>query len=225
LQATLIINTPTFSSPALTLNPRPHPIMNTRNIKSVAIYCGSNFGDDEEFALQAKALGAHLASEKVTLVYGGTRKGLMGVVADACLENGGSVIGIIPQNLFDKGQLHPGLKNYEVVADLKIRKTRMEDLADAFIALPGGYGTLEELFQVLTLTQLELLDKPSCVLNIDHFYDPMLTMLNNMTQRGFLKKEHMDMLVFESDVNLVLSHLRQWVRPHVNKWIDAPQGR
>ena len=148
----------------------------------------------------------------------------MGVVADACLDAGGEVIGIIPENLFEKGQLHPGLKNYEVVADLKIRKTRMEDLADAFIALPGGYGTLEELFQVLTLTQLELLDKPCCVLNIDGFYDPMRKMLNNMSERGFLKKEHMDMLLFENDVTLVLNHLRQWLRPHVNKWIEAPQN-
>ncbi len=194
--------------------------MNSKKIKSVAIYCGSNFGNSAQFANMAQALGAHLAHEGVTLVYGGTRKGLMGVVADACLENGGNVIGILPQNLFDKGQLHPELKNYEVVTDLKVRKSRMEVLADAFIALPGGYGTLEELFQVLTLTQLEMMDKPCCVMNIDGFYDPMHLMLSTMTERGFLKKEHMDMLLFETDVSLVLEHLRRWVRPHVNKWID-----
>lgn len=198
--------------------------MNQKVIHRIAVYCGSNFGDSEHFSSAAKALGAHLAKEKVTLVYGGTRKGLMGVVADACLDNAGEVIGVIPQNLFDKGQLHPGLKNYEVVADLKVRKSRMEVLADAFIALPGGYGTLEELFQVLTLIQLELMDKPCCVLNMDGFYDPMHTMLLTMTERGFLKKEHMDMLLFERDVPQILSHLRQWVRPHVNKWIEPPKA-
>ena len=99
----------------------------------------------------------------------------------------------------------------------------MEILADAFIALPGGYGTLEELFQVLTLTQLELMDKPCCMMNIESFYDPLYAMLVNMTNAGFLKKEHMDMLLFESDVHLVLLKLSQWVRPHVNKWIDPPQ--
>jgi hypothetical protein len=197
-------------------------IMTSKKIKSIAVYCGSNFGDHVQFSLQATALGAHLAKEGICVVYGGSTKGLMGLVADACLDQGGEVIGIIPQNLYDKGQLHPGLKSYEVVADLKIRKTRMENLADAFIALPGGYGTLEELFQVLTLTQLELLDKPSCVLNIDGFYDPMYTMLKGMSERGFLKKEHMDMLLFESDVSAVLDRLRLWQRPHVNKWIERP---
>ena len=196
--------------------------MTPKTIKSVAIYCGSNFGQSKAFATQAKALGEHLAKQQVTLIYGGTRKGLMGVVADAALAFGGEVIGIIPQNLFDKGQLHPGLKNYEVVADLKIRKSRMEVLADAFIALPGGYGTLEELFQVLTLTQLELMDKPCCVLNIEHFWDPLHNMLSTMSESGFLKKEHMDMLLFESDVARVLEHLRLWVRPQVNKWIEPP---
>ena len=199
--------------------------MTAKTIKSIAIYCGSNFGQSEAFALEAKALGEHLAKQKVTLIYGGTRKGLMGVVADAALEHGGEVIGIIPQNLFDKGQLHPGLKSYEVVADLKIRKSRMEVLADAFIAMPGGYGTLEELFQVLTLTQLELMDKPCCVLNVAHFWDPLHNMLSAMTASGFLKQEHMDMLLFESDVDKVLAHLSRWVRPQVNKWIEPPQTK
>jgi hypothetical protein len=198
--------------------------MTQRLIKSIAIYCGSNFGNHAQYAVQAKALGAHLANQQITLIYGGTRKGLMGVVADAALENGGQVIGIIPQNLFEKGQLHPGLKSFEVVENLQIRKSRMEILADAFIALPGGYGTLEELFQVLTLIQLELMDKPCCMMNIESFYDPLYAMLINMTNAGFLKKEHMDMLLFESDVHLVLLKLSQWVRPHVNKWIDPPQG-
>lgn len=198
--------------------------MTPRTIKSVAVYCGSNFGNSSHYATQAKALGTYLANQQVTLIYGGTRKGLMGVVADAVLENHGQVIGILPQNLFDKGQLHPGLSNFEVVTDLKIRKSRMEILADAFIALPGGYGTLEELFQVLTLTQLELMDKPTCMLNVEGFYDPLSSMLSAMTNSGFLKKEHMDMLLFEGDVHGVLEKLRQWTRPQVNKWIDPPKS-
>ncbi|WP_260686636.1 TIGR00730 family Rossman fold protein [Rhizobium leguminosarum] len=145
--------------------------MTIRSIKSVAVFCGSNFGASEAFADGARALGGALGEAGITIIYGGTVKGLMGVVADAALEAGGSVHGVITESLHQRGQSHAGLTRHEIVETLRSRKERMVELSDAFIALPGGIGTIEELMEVWTMNQLSEIDKPVGLLNSAGFFD------------------------------------------------------
>lgn len=191
-------------------------------LRSVAVFCGSNFGVSGEYAAAARELGAQIAGRGLTLVYGGTHKGLMGVVADAALAAGGTVVGVINQRLFDRGHLHAELSRHEVAADMRSRKARMAELADAFIALPGGLGTLEELLEAATLTQLGDHVKACAALNVRGFYDPLRALLERATDEGFLKGEHRDMLVVEADPKRLLDALAAWVPPTVTKWIDQP---
>lgn len=191
-------------------------------LRSVAVFCGSNFGVSGEYAAAARELGTQIAGRGLALVYGGTHKGLMGVVADAALAAGGSVVGVINQRLFDRGHLHAGLSRHEVAADMRLRKARMAELADAFIALPGGLGTLEELLEAATLTQLGEHAKACAALNVRGFYDPLRALLERATDQGFLKAEHRDMLVLEADPSRLLDALAAWVPPSVTKWIDQP---
>ncbi|ENV00566.1 TIGR00730 family protein [Acinetobacter variabilis] len=146
-------------------------------MKSIAVFCGSAMGNSKNFKEQAQALGESIANRGITLVYGGGRAGLMGVVADSALNAGGTVIGVIPQNLVDAELAHPLLTELHVVKNMHERKTKMSDLADAFIALPGGVGTLEEIFEQLTWGQLGLHQKPCAFLNIHGFYDELLNFL------------------------------------------------
>jgi uncharacterized protein (TIGR00730 family) len=193
-----------------------------QKIRSVAVFSGSNFGSSPEYAEAARALGVEIARRGLTLVYGGTGKGLMGVVADAALAEGGEVVGIINQRLFDRGHLHQGLSRHEVATDMRSRKARMGELADAFIALPGGLGTLEELFEAATLTQLGDHLKAVGCLNVRGFYDPMYQLLDHAVQEGFMKAEHRDMLVLDAAPQALLDRLQQWVAPTVTKWIGQP---
>jgi len=191
-------------------------------LRSVAVFCGSNFGFSPEYADAARALGAEIAARGVTLVYGGTHKGLMGVLADAVLAGGGSAVGIIHQRLHDRGHLHAGLTRHEVVPHMRARKARMAELADAFIALPGGLGTLEELLEAATLTQLGDQDKACGVLDTRGFYEPLRALLAKAADEGFLKPEHRDMLVMESTPGALLDGLAAWQAPTVTKWIAQP---
>lgn len=191
-------------------------------LRSIAVFCGSNFGVSPDYAEAAKALGTAIATRGITLVYGGTSKGLMGVVADAALAAGGQVVGVINQRLHDRGHLHPRLSQHEVMPHMRARKARMAELADAFIALPGGLGTLEELFEVATLTQLGDHTKASGVLNTRGFYEPMRAMLSMATDEGFLKAEHRDMIVVEAQPEALLDGLAAWRAPTVTKWIGQP---
>lgn len=191
-------------------------------LRNVAVFCGSNFGVSPDYAEAAKALGTAIAARGITLVYGGTSKGLMGVVADAALAAGGTVVGVINQRLHDRGHLHPSLSRHEVVPHMRVRKARMAELADAFIALPGGLGTLEELFEVATLTQLGDHVKACGVLNTRGFYEPMRAMLATATDEGFLKAEHRDMIVVQSQPDALLDGLAAWRAPTVTKWIGQP---
>jgi uncharacterized protein (TIGR00730 family) len=193
-----------------------------QKIRSVAVFSGSNFGSSPEYAEAARALGVEIARRGLTLVYGGTAKGLMGVVADAALAEGGEVVGIINQRLFDRGHLHPGLSRHEVATDMRSRKARMGELANAFIALPGGLGTLEELFEAATLTQLGDHLKAVGCLNVRGFYDPMYQLLDHAVQEGFMTAEHRDMLVLDAAPQALLDRLQQWVAPTVTKWIGQP---
>ncbi|CAN5366833.1 TIGR00730 family Rossman fold protein [soil metagenome] len=194
-------------------------------MKSIAVFCGSNFGTSPDYRAAAEALGREIASRGLTLVYGGTHKGLMGATADAALAAGGTVVGIINQRLHDRGHLHPALTRYEVAVDMRARKARMSELADAFVALPGGLGTLEELFEAATLTQLGDHSKACGALNVRGFYDPMRAMLDRAVEDGFMKKEHRDMVVLETDPARLLDALAIWQHPTVEKWIAQPGTR
>lgn len=186
-------------------------------MKSIAVFCGSAMGNSKNFKEQAQALGESIANRGITLVYGGGRAGLMGVVADSALNAGGTVIGVIPQNLVDAELAHPLLTELHVVKNMHERKTKMSDLADAFIALPGGVGTLEEIFEQLTWGQLGLHQKPCAFLNIHGFYDELLNFLMKMTEAGFTQSRFTDALIFSSSIEEVLDAVEHYHAPEP-KW-------
>lgn len=197
-------------------------------LRSVAVFCGSNFGSTPHYADAARALGQALGQRGIRLVYGGTHMGLMGVLADAALQAGADVTGIINRRLHDRGHLHTGLTRHEIVPDMRVRKARMGELADAFIALPGGLGTLEELFEAATLTQLGDHNGQSAkacgALNVRGFFDPMRALLDRAVSEGFMKSAHNDMIVMSPDPHQLLDSLANWQAPSVNKWITPSQG-
>lgn len=188
-------------------------------MKRVCVFCGSSSGSSPDYSVAARCCGATLAKRRLTLVYGGGNIGLMGVLADATLAAGGEVIGVIPRKLIDREVAHEGLTTLIPVDSMHERKQKMADLADAFLALPGGFGTLEELFEVLSWLQLGLHTKPVGLLNILNFYDPMLTFLAHMRDQRFLKTEHYESLLVEEDVEPILDKLMAFVPPPVEKWI------
>jgi uncharacterized protein (TIGR00730 family) len=191
-------------------------------MKAIAVFCGSNFGVSPAYKEAAATLGRELAGRGITLVYGGTTKGLMGVVADAVLAQGGSVIGVINRRLHERGHMHQGLTRHEVAATMRERKARMGELADAFIALPGGLGTLEELLEAATLTQLGDHVKPCAALDVGGFYQPLRAMLDMAVGQGFMKAEHRDMIIMQSQPGALLNALAAWQAPTVDKWIGQP---
>lgn len=188
-------------------------------MKSVCVFCGSNFGDKAVYRETAALMGRKLASLGLRLVYGGGNVGLMGVVADAALEAGGTVVGVIPQSLVDWEVAHSGLTELVVVQSMHERKARMADAADAFVALPGGYGTFEEFCEVLTWSQLGLHQKPCGVLNVDGFYDPLLALFDRAVQDRFLQQGHRDLVIADTDVDSLLGRLAAYQLVKVNKLI------
>ena len=196
-----------------------------RTLRKIAVFCGSNFGSDEVFRTQAVELGHQLAHEGIDLVYGGTQKGTMGVLADAFLEGGGSAHGVITQRLHDKGHTHPGLSQIEIVSTLRERKQRMIDNADAFIALPGGIGTLEELLSVWSLNQLDEIDKPFGALDVGGYYQPLVNMIDKMIADGFLPEAHRHSIVVQPGAIELLQGLRSFVRVSAPKWLPEPDAR
>ena len=177
-------------------------------MKAVCVYCGSRPGSTPDFARKAAALGSRLARDGLTLVYGGGNVGLMGVVADAALAAGGDVIGVIPQQLVQWEVAHQSLTRLEVVASMHARKARMFDLSDAFVALPGGFGTLDEMFEMLTWRQLGFGDKPCAFLDVDGFYSPLVAMLDRMVDTGFVPSQHRRDLWHGEDIDTLMSWLR-----------------
>lgn len=176
-------------------------------MKKLCIFCGSAKGHDEKYLKLGKSIGQMLAKNKIALVYGGASIGLMGAIADGVLESGGNVFGVIPQALVDYEVAHPKLTELFIVENMHQRKQKMYDLSDAFLSLPGGMGTLDEMFEVLTWTQLKYHQKKSYILNYDGFYDSLLSYINHSMQEGFIKKEHvslLDVLKTESDLENVL---------------------
>lgn len=192
-------------------------------MNSIVVFCGSSEGADDAFGEMAYDLGAKMASEKITLVYGAAKIGLMGKVADGALENGGEVIGIIPGFLKLKEVFHPGLTQLIITKNMHQRKLKMHELSHAIIALPGGYGTLEELFETITWAQLGLHQKPIGILNIKGFYDPLLTMLQKMVANGFLMQENYDMILVDESIEGLFAKMQNYIPLPVPKWIEKDQ--
>ena len=198
----------------------------TRTFARIAVFCGSNFGSGECYRQGAAALGTAMARRNIGLVYGGTNKGLMGVIADATMAAGGRVYGVMTERLLAKGYLHPGLADYEVQPTMRARKARMAELADAFIALPGGIGTIEEFMEVWTLNQLGDFDKPAGLLDIAGFYQPFMDFIDHMIAKSFLPAAHRTSIVVTGDPEGMIEKLSVHQSISVPKWMAAgsPQG-
>jgi uncharacterized protein (TIGR00730 family) len=189
-------------------------------MKSVAVYCGSSSGLSDVYQNAAHQLGELIARDQLTLVYGGGHVGLMGEVADAALASGGHVHGVITRALMDAEVGHRRLTTLEVVATMHERKARMAELADGFIALPGGFGTYEELFEVLTWAQLGIHAKPVVVVNINGFWDPLILQASKASDEGFMKPAHRDLLRVAATPEEALTLLRSPLPPLTPKWVD-----
>ncbi|WP_431121599.1 TIGR00730 family Rossman fold protein [Flagellimonas flava] len=192
-------------------------------MESVAVFCGSSEGNDPRTIEAAFQLGEVLASQQIQLVYGGAKVGLMGQVADGALGKNGKVIGVIPDFLKRKEVFHPHISELIVVETMHQRKLKMHELSDGFMALPGGYGTLEELFEIITWGQLGLHQKPIGVLNCDGFFDSMLQFLDTMVAQGFLKQENREMLLVDSSAAGLLEQMRNYTPLITPKWIEKEQ--
>jgi uncharacterized protein (TIGR00730 family) len=192
-------------------------------VQSVCVFTGSSPGAHPEYAHAAQALGRALADQGVRLVYGGASVGLMGTVADAALDAGGDVVGVIPQALVDREIAHPDVADLRVVGSMHERKALMADLADAFVALPGGMGTLDELFEIYTWIQLGLLSKPVGLLDVRSYYDHLVAFLDHAVAERFVTVEHREMLVVEQRADALLEAFRRWRPPSRTKWIDRAE--
>jgi uncharacterized protein (TIGR00730 family) len=189
-------------------------------MRSICVYCGSNAGSKPVYTERAIALGTRIAKEGLALVYGGGNVGLMGVVADAVLEAGGEVIGVIPEQLVNWEVAHKGVTRLEVVANMHERKARMFDLADGFVALPGGFGTLDEMFEMLTWRQLGIADKPCAFLDVDGFYAPLLAMMDRMVEERFLHPDQRRDLWHGDSIDALMAWMRAYEPAQASKWID-----
>jgi uncharacterized protein (TIGR00730 family) len=187
----------------------------------LCVFCGSNAGHDPIYLATARALGEAMARSGIDLIYGGASVGLMGAVADAALASGGHVTGVMPQALVDKEIAHRSLSDLRVVGSMHERKALMAELADGFIAMPGGLGTFEELFEVWTWAQLGYHKKPCALLNAGGFYDKLADFLDDVVERGFVKPVHRSMLIVESDPYALIEAIHAYEPPKVEKWIKA----
>ncbi|ULQ55912.1 TIGR00730 family Rossman fold protein [Flavihumibacter rivuli] len=189
-------------------------------MKCIAIYCGANNGNDPIYLEQASLLGKMLAARGTRIVYGGAKVGLMGAIASAALEEGGEVIGILPDFLQQKELAHQGLTELIMVKTMHERKSLMNDYCDGVIALPGGFGTMDELMEMLTWGQLGLHHKPIGLLNIDGFYEPLMAFADKMVEKGFLKPENRNMLLVSDNIEHLLVLMQEYTAPRVTKWIS-----
>jgi uncharacterized protein (TIGR00730 family) len=192
-------------------------------LSAVAVYCGSNSGNDPAYAEAAASLGRTLAKRGIRLVYGGGQVGLMGVVADAVMESGGEVYGVITEALVAREVSHRGLARLQVVGTMHERKAAMADAADAFVMLPGGFGTLDEFFEVLTWTQLGIHAKPCGVLDVAGFFAPLRALVDGAVAAGFVHPAHRDMIVADDDPVRLLDRLAAWSPVTVSKWLDRAE--
>ena len=192
-------------------------------MKSITVFCGSSFGSDEIYKEQAILLGQTLAKQNIQLVYGGANVGLMGAVADGALQEGGKAIGVLPHFLQSKEIAHQDLTELILVETMHERKTKMNNLCDGVIVLPGGYGTLEEFFEMITWAQLGLHKKPIAILNINGFYDDLIKLVQNMVDKGFLKQINQEMLLVSDSIDELLEKMKNYRAPSVGKWISKEE--
>jgi uncharacterized protein (TIGR00730 family) len=189
-------------------------------MQSVCVFCGASPGADPAYAAAASAFGALLARTGRRLVYGGGHVGLMGAVADAALAGGGTVVGVIPQSLVEREVAHSSLTELRVVGSMHERKALMAELSDGFVALPGGIGTLEELFEVWTWGQLGLHRKPYGLLNVARFYDPLLAVLDHLVTQRFVRREHRDLVLVDEEPERLVERMARFEPAALPKWID-----
>jgi uncharacterized protein (TIGR00730 family) len=192
-------------------------------MNKICVYCGSSLGFNKSYANMAKKLGQYFVENNIELVYGGSNVGLMGILADTVLDGGGKVTGIIPRVLLHKVS-HKKLTKMHIVESMHERKSLMFKLSDRFIALPGGFGTLEELTEMLTWSQIGINTKPCGILNVDNYYSSLLVFIENMVNEGFMKREHKDMLIVETNPQLLFSKFETYEAPKTEKWIRENKG-
>jgi hypothetical protein len=192
-------------------------------IRRICVFCGSNKGADPAYVDAVRTLGRLFATEGIALVYGGGSVGLMGELADTVLTSGGEAIGVIPHALWAREVGHRGLTDLHIVDTMHERKAMMADLADAFIALPGGLGTLEEIFEIWTWAQLGLHAKPVGFLDVGGFYKPLMQFLDRAVRERFLKEEHRAIAILEEDPERLLRRFDSWTPPRVEKWITRDE--
>jgi uncharacterized protein (TIGR00730 family) len=189
----------------------------------ICVYCGSNSGRSPAYAAAARELGALMAGRSIGLVYGGGNVGLMGIIADAALAAGGEVIGVIPRPLVDRELAHPGLSELRVTGSMHERKQLMHDLSDGFVALPGGFGTLDELFETLTWAQLGVHAKPMGLLDVDGFWQPLLRMVEQQVSAELVLPQYAAMLLHATSASELLERLAAYRPPQLTKWADRTQ--
>jgi uncharacterized protein (TIGR00730 family) len=189
-------------------------------LRRICVFCGSSLGIQTVYARAADDLGRLLAQRGIELVYGGGNVGLMGRIADACLSQGGRAIGVMPRSLVEKEIAHKGLTELHVVESMHERKALMADLSDAFVAMPGGYGTWDEFCEVLTWSQLGLQRKACALLNVDGYYDAFLNMADRAVDQGFLRDAHRELLLSDTDPGRLLDRLTSYTVPIVDKWMN-----
>lgn len=193
------------------------------SIQSVCVFCGASFGARPEYVEAAREAGQFFAQSGIRVVYGGGNVGLMGAVADSCLDAGGRIIGVIPQALVQHEVAHQGLTELRVVNTMHERKAMMSDLSDAFLALPGGLGTFEELFEVWTWAQLGIHQKPLGLLNVAGYYNPLIAMVEHALQEGFLRPKHRDALVVDTDLRALIRRLEEFTPAFTPKWVGREE--
>ncbi len=187
-------------------------------MKRLAVFCGSSFGASEAYREGAIQLGKELAKRNITLVYGGSSNGLMGAVADTVLNEGGQAIGVIPRVLEEREISHKGLTELITVETMHERKAKMADLSDGFVVLPGGTGTLEEFFEVFTWGQIGLHQKPCGLLNINHYYDPLISLFNHMIEQKFLQEKFRSMAIIEENPDVLLDKFSNYIPPTIKTY-------
>jgi uncharacterized protein (TIGR00730 family) len=191
--------------------------MSNRQMNRICVFCGTNTGSRPDYGAAARELGRILAEQAIELVYGGASVGIMGELADSVHEHGGHVTGIIPQQLMEKEAAHTGIANLIVVASMHQRKSQMADMSDGFIALPGGIGTLEGFFEILTWSQLGIHAKPSGILNVAGYFDGLTRFLDHAVKEGFLTEEHRSAIIMETDPSRLLERMQAYTPPESEK--------
>lgn len=190
-----------------------------KNLKKICVFCGSSDGNDSKITDAAIQVGKVFAQKEITLVYGAAKIGVMGTIAKTMLDNNGKVIGIIPQFLKKKEVVHLGLTELITTQNMHERKLQMQEVSDGFIALPGGFGTLEELFEIITWLQLGLHTKPIGLLNVNGFYDDLLRLLETMVRKGFLSMKNYEMLLVATTIENLLQKMENFRTPKVPQWL------